>query len=266
MTQDAAAPDPAALASGADLPAAWQGYMAHAYTMTGLVLVLVATHLVLADRFALAIIALVLCVVIDATDGVLARRMRVTETAALIDGRRLDDIIDYLSFVFVPLLLAVRAELLLEPALVVVAIVLLSSVIGFSRVDAKQSAEGFFLGFPSYWNVVIGYLWLFDTPRTFNTVLLVVLAVLVLLPVRFLYPTHLPLRADRRRHYLLGAIWGSVCVIALLLPMGGPAQLAVAIVSLAYPAYYVCASVRSDVAARRATRRAVVSNRLSSRH
>lgn len=259
MTQEAAVPEPPALVGGTDLPAAWQGYMAHAYTMTGLVLVLVATHLVLAERFALAIIALVVCVVIDATDGVLARRMRVTETAAMIDGRRLDDIIDYLSFVFVPLLLAVRADLLLEPTLVIVSIVLLSSVIGFSRVGAKQSAEGFFLGFPSYWNVVIGYLWLFDTPRGFNTALLMVLAVLVLAPVRFLYPTRLPRRSDRRRHYLLGAVWGAVCVVALLLPMGSTGQLTVATVSLAYPAYYIYASVRSDIRARRAARRVAAS-------
>lgn len=258
VTQDAAVPEPGSLTGGAevatDLPASWQGYMAHAYTMTGLVLVLVATQLVLADRFAFAIIALVVCVVIDATDGVLARRMRVTETAALIDGRRLDDIIDYLSFVFVPLLLAVRADLLLEPTIVIVAVVLLSSVIGFSRVDAKQSAEGFFLGFPSYWNVVIGYLWLFDTPQAFNTVLLLVLSVLVLAPVRFLYPTRLPRRADRRRHYLLGALWGAVCVVALLLPMGSAAQVSLATASLAYPAYYIYASVRGDIAARRAAR------------
>lgn len=251
VTHDASLSEPSALAHTPDRGEQVRGYLAHAYTATGLLLVLAATHLILAERFELAIIALVVCVVIDATDGVLARRARVTVTARMIDGRRLDDIIDYLSFVFVPLLLAVHADLILRPVFPTVAAVLVSSAIGFSRVDAKQSAQGFFLGFPSYWNVVIGYLWLFGTPATFNTVLLLLLAVLVLLPVRFLYPTQLPRREDRRRHYLLGAVWGVVCVVALLLP-DGTARLTVALLSLAYPAYYVWCSIRADLAARRA--------------
>ncbi len=251
---DASASEPAMLGDDVRLPESAVGYLAHAYTASGLLLVLAATHLVLAERFALGIVALVACVVIDATDGILARRLRVTETAWRIDGRRLDDIIDYLSFVFVPVLLAVRADLLAEPAQIIAAIVLVTSVIGFCRVGAKQSSEGFFLGFPSYWNVVIGYLWLFDTPKVVNTVLVLVLAVLVLAPVRFLYPTQLPERADRRRHYLLGAIWGAVCVVALLLPPS-PGQIGLATVSLAYPAYYLWCSVKADVTARRRARR-----------
>lgn len=251
MTSNAAVPHSVPLTDDPSRRATVLGYLAHAYTASGLLLVLAATHLVLAERFALAIVALVACVVIDSTDGVFARRVRVTETAWRIDGRRLDDIIDFLSFTFVPLLLAVRADLLLEPALVVAAVVLVTSVIGFCRVDAKQETQGFFLGFPSYWNIVIGYLWLFETPRAFNTVLLLVLAALVLAPVRFLYPTRLPRRADRRRHYVFGAVWGVVCVTALLLPTGGP-RFALAVASLAYPAYYLYCSARADLAARRA--------------
>jgi len=251
VTPDASISEAAALVHDPDRGERVRGYLAHAYTATGLLLVLAATHLILAERFAQALIALIACVVIDATDGTLARRVRVTETARLIDGRRLDDIIDYLSFVFVPLLLAVHADLILTPVFPTVAAVLITSVIGFSRVDAKQSAQGFFQGFPSYWNVVVGYLWLFQTPPMFNTVLLLMLAVLVLVPVRFLYPTQLPRRADRRRHYVLGAVWGVVCVVALLLP-AGPGRLALATASLAYPAYYVYSSIRADIAARRA--------------
>jgi phosphatidylcholine synthase len=250
VTPDASLSEASAFVADPDRGERLRGYLAHAYTATGLLLVLAATHLILAERFAQALIALIACVVIDATDGTLARRVRVTETARLIDGRRLDDIIDYLSFVFVPLLLAVHAGLIVEPVFPTVAAVLITSVIGFSRVDAKQSTEGLFQGFPSYWNVVIGYMWLFQTPPAFNTVVLLLLAVLVLLPVRFLYPTQLPRQADRRRHYVLGAIWGLVCVAALLLP-AGPGRLALATASLAYPAYYVYCSIRADIAARR---------------
>jgi phosphatidylcholine synthase len=246
-------PNEAAITEAAPLPRGPLGYLAHAYTASGLLLVVLATHLVLQEDFAAALVTLVACIVIDSTDGALARRLRVKESAGRIDGRSLDDIVDFLSFVFVPLLLAVRADLLLEPSIVVAAVAMVASVFGFSRVDAKQDEEGFFVGFPSYWNIVVGYLWLFDTPRAFNSALLLALAVLVLVPVRFLYVTHLPNRSDRRRHYVMGALWGVVCVVALLLP-AGPVRNAVAVASLAYPAYYVYCSVRSDLADRRARR------------
>lgn len=254
MVSDAVG-DAASLAHTRPLPRRGIGYLAHAYTASGLLLVVFATHLVLQEDYALALVALVLCIVIDATDGVLARRLQVKQSADRIDGRRLDDIVDFLSFVFVPLLLALRADLFLEPAGVIAAIAMVASVFGFSRVDAKQDEKGFFVGFPSYWNVVVGYLWLFDTPPLFNTVLILALAVMVLVPVRFLYLTHLPRRRDRRRHYLMGAIWGVVSVVALLTPPG-PARDIIAVASLAYPAYYVYCSVRSDLADRRMQGRA----------
>ena len=256
MTADtpAVTPDHAGLADPGRRTDSALGYLAHAYTASGLVLVLAATYLALADRFAAAIIALIACVVIDATDGNLARRWRVTETAPGIDGRRLDDIVDFLSFTFVPLLLAVRADLLVAP-MAVVTVAALTSVVGFCRTDAKQDAKGFFLGFPSYWNIVIGYLWLFDTPPVPNTVLVLALSALTLAPVRFLYLSRLPHRRDRRRHYLLAAGWGGICITALALP-SGPARLALATVSLAYPAYYVWCSLRADLADRRSTRSA----------
>jgi phosphatidylcholine synthase len=91
---------------------------------------------------------------------------------------------------------------------------------------------------------------LFDTPAAFNTVVILTLAVLVLVPIRFLYVTHLPNRSERRRHYTLAGLWGVMCVVALLMPPG-PTRDAVAVASLAYPAYYVYCSVRSDLDERR---------------
>ena len=226
------------------------GYLAHVYTASGLVLVILAARFAITGDIDLAVIALIGCVVIDATDGMLARRLRVKESAPGIDGRRLDDIVDFLSFVFVPMLIAVQAEMFTDPALLAVTVASLASLFGFGRVDAKQDERGFFVGFPSYWNVVIGYFWLFETSPLFNTVVVYALAVLVLVPVRFLYPSRLPLRADRRRHMLLGSSWGLVCVTALLLPEGTLRQ-AVAAVSLAYPAYYTLESIRADLRDRR---------------
>ena len=42
---------------------------------------------------------------IDGTDGMLARHFRVKETIPWFDGARMDDIVDYLTYVFAPIVL-----------------------------------------------------------------------------------------------------------------------------------------------------------------
>ena len=83
---------------------------------------------------------------------------RVAEQIPWFDGGKLDDIVDYLTYVFVPALFVWRAVLVPDKwTMPVAAAMLLSSAYGFSRKDAK-TADHFFTGFPSYWNVVVFYL------------------------------------------------------------------------------------------------------------
>ncbi len=96
---------------------------------------------------------------VDATDGVLARRARVKDVLPGIDGARLDDIVDYLTFVFLPVLLALRVgRAAIRMGWRGGAAMLLSSAYGFAAADAKTD-DHFFTGFPSYWNIVALYLY-----------------------------------------------------------------------------------------------------------
>src|SRR5215210_6256717 len=86
--------------------AAW---LVHAYTASGAVLAFAAVLATFQDRFRAAFVLLIASTIVDATDGILARRARVKEVTPGFDGARLDDIVDYLTFVFVPLLILYRA-------------------------------------------------------------------------------------------------------------------------------------------------------------
>ena len=87
----------------------------------------------------------------------LARRFRVKETIPWFDGARIDDIVDYLTYVFAPIvLLWTTGSSRRALGWVLAALPLLASSYQFCRVDAK-TADHFFLGFPSYWNVVAFY-------------------------------------------------------------------------------------------------------------
>jgi phosphatidylcholine synthase len=185
-------------------------------------------------------------VVIDAVDGPLARRWDVKRWAGAIEGRTLDDIVDYATFTFVPLLLVWRMGWLPSYGPLCVALALLASLFGFAHREAKQEEDGFFRGFPSYWNVYAFYagLWAARHGPLLNAVACVALAVLTVTPIRLLYPN----RAPRPWRALLiggGALW-ALLLLAMLPSYPKPAP-ALVLASAAYPLFYAGLSIALDL-------------------
>ncbi len=215
-------------------------WAAHLYTGLGAVAALLATLAVLAGDYRGAFIWLGVQIFIDATDGVLARALRVKERLPHFDGARLDDIIDYLCYVFVPVLLLLHAGLV--PAgwgVSVGAAVLLSSAYGFSQTAAKvKTTDYFFTGFPSYWNLVVFYVFLLRWPAEVNAAILLAFAVLVFVPLRYVYPSRTKTLSLSTN--VLGALWAVLSLwILWRLPLtDGPWIL----LSLAFPVYYMALS------------------------
>jgi phosphatidylcholine synthase len=174
---------------------------------------------------------------IDCVDGSLARAARVSEVLPWFDGRRLDDIVDFLNYVVVPAVFLVVAGSLVHP--LVAALPVLASSYGFCQEQAKTD-DDFFLGFPSYWNVVALYLWLFATPPALGTLLVVALAVLVFVPLKYLYPSKM--KVFWWTTNTGGALW-IVAITAVVLAPEETARLHLLELSLLYPAYYIAGSL-----------------------
>lgn len=195
---------------------------------------------------------LVVAVVIDAIDGPLARAWDVKQFAPDFDGRTIDDIVDYLTFTFIPLLLVWRMGWVpFAPGLAGAAWIapaLLASLLGFAHVGAKDEAAGYFRGFPSYWNIVafyagLAFYGLGETGQWLNGAVLLALAALTVLPVRFLYPNLAPRRW--RLPVMLGAaVWLAVLLGMLFVYRSVPGWLVA--VSLIYPAFYATLSILID--------------------
>lgn len=166
--------------------AAW---LVHLYTASSAVLGLWALVAGSQGQFRLAIGLMIATLVIDSTDGALARAIRVRERIPWIDGRRLDDICDYFTYVIVPAGFLVQADLLPHPAWS--ALPLLASAYGFSQDEAKTQ-DHFFLGWPSYWNVVAIYLYLLEATPQWGLALVLVFAAAVFVPVKYIYPSRTP--------------------------------------------------------------------------
>jgi phosphatidylcholine synthase len=210
----------------------------HAYTASGALAAFFGTLAVFEGSYRTAFLWMVAATFVDASDGVLARLARVKETLPTFDGARLDDIVDYLTFVFLPVLLLVHAGSLPDGwGIAVAAAVLLSSTYGFASLDAKTE-DYFFTGFPSYWNIVAVYLYAAQMPPAVNAAILLVLVALVFVRIGYVYPSRTPVLLGPT--VALGAIWALMILAIILMLPNAPRWLVLA--SLFYPIYYVALS------------------------
>jgi len=229
-------------------------WLAHCYTALGLVAAAgMAVFIVRGDAesFRRAIALMIVATFIDSTDGWLARRARVKEVLPRFDGGRLDDIIDFQTYTSLPLLFIWRSGILPADLNWCLLAPLLASVYGFSQSDAKISdagaAEGarsahagghFFVGFPSYWNVVAIYLYWLRPPVWLTLTLIITLAFLTFVPSLYLYTS----RGGRlsRLTNLLCAVWGVLLALIVADAFDNPKPFVWA--SLAFPIYYFVTS------------------------
>jgi phosphatidylcholine synthase len=224
----------------------------HFYTALGLVAAAGIAVLIVhggPESFRWAFGLMLVAALIDATDGALARRVRIKEVLPGFDGRRLDDIVDFLTYTSLPLFLIWRAGLLPAGWEACLLLPLLASAYGFCQVSAKTD-DGYFLGFPSYWNLVAFYLYVLQPlPGWLSVALVGVLALLTFVPTRYLYPSQRG-RLNRVTN-VLGVAWTGLLIwILCSLPPGGPSRDAadesparrLALWSLYFPVYYMVAS------------------------
>jgi phosphatidylcholine synthase len=217
------------------------GWAVHAYTGCGLLLAAGVTSLLLqpertAETYEACFLLMLVAVVVDATDGTLARAVRIKEAVPGFDGRRLDDLVDFLLYACLPLLLIDRAALLPEGCRGVLLVALVASAYGFCQADIK-TADGAFLGFPSYWNVVAFYL--FELPVTggWAVGLILGLSVLTFVPSRYPYPT-MPGRLNRLM-LLLSVPWALLLAAALVFDWDERVRQLMIRASMAYPVVYL---------------------------
>ena len=216
------------------------GAAVHLYTASGSVLGLLIVLAAFEGDVEAALWLVLATLFIDGTDGMLARHFRVKETIPWFDGALMDNIVDYLTYVFAPVVLLWTTGYLPEGPVgwTVAALPLLASCYQFCRVDAKTT-DHFFLGFPSYWNIVAFYVIVLDVSDLVSSVTIVVFAVLVFVPIRYLYPSRT--RALQGLTLTLSAVW-AILYAVLVVQLPDPNPLIVA-ASLVYIAYYCGLSI-----------------------
>lgn len=212
-------------------------WLVHLYTGMGLVCAAGIAVLIVRggdQAFRLAFMLMMVATAIDATDGWFARRAKVKDVLPGFDGRALDDLIDFHTYTTLPLLLIWRADILPGPLAWILLLPLLASAYGFSQVNAKTD-DGFFLGFPSYWNIIAFYLYVLHPVGWLSALIVLTFAILTFVPTSYLYAT----RGGPFAAVINGGavIW--FVMLAVVLLDRASLSPAVAKLSLFYPATYL---------------------------
>lgn len=162
-----------------------RAYGVHAFTAIGAALGLWAVLLIFEGYFQQAIWVLCAAALVDAVDGALARAVDIHSNAPRIDGALMDNIIDFTTWTIGPLVWIYATMQL--PAWVLM-LCAFASIFGFTNIEAKTE-DNFFTGFPSFWNVVVLYIYLLDITGFWASVILLGFAITTFLPVKFIYPS-----------------------------------------------------------------------------
>ncbi len=195
------------------MPARFPGFLVHCLTASGAGVGIAALLAAADGRFAEAFAWLGVALVIDAVDGPLARRLEIARTVPHIDGVALDLVVDFLTYVVVPLVALWRSGLLLPPFSVFLPCLVGAASALYFADRRMKTADYWFRGFPAVWNVPVFYL-LVLRPDPLVCALVVILATcLMFTPLVFVHP----LRVQRLRPVTLAAtaVWSAAAIAAV---------------------------------------------------
>ena len=215
-------------------------WLVHAYTASGLVLAFLTVVAVMEGDTIRVLWLFLAAMVVDGTDGMLARWVEVKRHVPWFDGALLDNIVDYITYAFMPMVLLWSAGYLGEgqSATILAVVPLIASAYQFCRTDAKTE-DHLFLGFPSSWNIAAFYVVVLDLQPPAVAVLLLVCAALVFVPIGYVYPSRT--NTLRGPNLALTALFlVSYAVLVSQVPDPSTVWLAV---SLLYIGYYVTLSL-----------------------
>ena len=188
-------------------------YLVHLFTTSGVLLSFFALVASIEQNLELVFFYLALALFVDGIDGSLARMVDVKRHTPHINGENLDNIIDYLNYVFVPVFVIYWLDFVPAGLEIISAFIILAvSCYTFANSNIKTS-DFYFSGFPALWNIVILYFYILDTDPFLNFFTICLLAIFTFIPIKYLHP----FRVKRFRLVSLSVlgIWMATTVLIL---------------------------------------------------
>jgi len=197
------------------------GFSVHLFTASGGAVAVLALYAAIERNFAACFAWLGLAFFIDGIDGTLARAARVQVTAAAINGVVLDLVIDFLTYVLVPVVALWRSDLMpTEASFWIGLVVTIASALYFADTRMKTD-DLWFRGFPATWNIIVLYLFVLRPPWMVSALVLLGATALMFTPIVFVHP----LRVAKLRSLTIAitVAWFALAAIAIVSNLAPPA-------------------------------------------
>lgn len=161
----------------------------HAFTLSGAIWASLAMLALIDGRITAMWMWLGIALIVDGVDGTLARKADVLRHAPMFDGRTLDNIVDFLTWSFIPAVFMYKYIPLGSPpaALILFIVVCVSSLFCYCNLALKTD-DFYFMGFPAAWNIAAVFMWVLNTSATVNITATIILAALTVSPLTFVHP------------------------------------------------------------------------------
>ena len=161
--------------------------LVHLYTASGAVLGFFAMIAVAGGDYGRAFLLLTIIMVIDYSDGTLARRVGVRRVLPWIDGELLDHVIDFFTNAVLPVYILWHSRTLPPPAPFWVVLILVTALYRFSKTIDRLESEGTFAGIPSAW-IILAFYCVYLRPNAWlASAMILFLVALTLVPAGYLH-------------------------------------------------------------------------------
>jgi phosphatidylcholine synthase len=217
------------------------GFSVHLFTGCGSAVALLALYAAIDRHFGACFAWLGVALLIDGVDGTLARVARVTETASAIDGVVLDLVIDFLTYVLVPMVALWRSDLMPERLSFWLSVIVVFAS-GLYFADTRMKTKDYwFRGFPALWNVLVLYLFVLRPPSVVSAGLILFGVAAMFAPVVFVHP----MRVKELRIYNLVASFAFFVLSAGAIAENFAASLPIKAGFLLVAAYFIAAPLQT---------------------
>jgi len=187
--------------------AAWA---VHAFTISGLVWATLALFAMLNNNIPMMWLWFVIALIVDGVDGTLARKVGVRQVIPWFDGGVVDNLVDYLTWTFLPaLFMAMCLPFGPKPLpVIMMVIIIVSSVFCYAN-DGEKSNDNYFVGFPAAWNCVAIVMYVLQTPAWVNIAATIFLAIMTIVPLHYTHPARV--KRFQIPNILGAAAWIAAC-------------------------------------------------------
>lgn len=211
------------------------GFAVHLFTALGSICAMFAMLAIFDRAYEMTFVWLFVALVIDTVDGTLARAVDIQVHVPRFSGERLDLVIDYVTYVFVPVIALMHAGFLSGIVGGLTAgLILLSALYHFADTESKAD-DHCFVGFPAVWNIVAFCLFAWGAPAWLAVSISLLLVAMAFIPMHWIHP----MRVNRHFGINVGMAAAGIAAGIWVLTTGFPGGLIPGSILAAASLYFI---------------------------